>query len=163
MVPTVIGVITFGASTAFAFYIKDALQRRSDFRKLKRKLDRIAGKRAVVLYPSPTLGYRLFKIEEIDKHGVTLKNDLETIFIPPAKLLRSEIVLPCDNYGRVKLAHIKNEAVTTMNVLAPAMFDSFKRYLTADDSEFDAIFAIKFRRFMKNEGFPISKTRRRSR
>jgi hypothetical protein len=92
-----ITIIAGAIGVAIAFYIKEFLQRKHQYRRLRNKLEKIAGKNARIIYE----GDEIFKIAEIDENGVTLTSELKTLFIPTAKLLQTEIVLPSDEYDEI--------------------------------------------------------------
>ena len=69
-------------SSVLTFFLKDQLQRYIDYRKLRSKLDKIAGVGLPVIYKDDQ-----YKINNIDRQGVLLINDLQTIFIPINKAL----------------------------------------------------------------------------
>ena len=82
-------IATIVVTVAVTFYIKDYLQKRTEYAKLRKKLQKIAGKEAEILYAVSEFGsnaFQTYTITEIDEHGVTIQNALQTIFIPAAKL-----------------------------------------------------------------------------
>jgi putative effector of murein hydrolase LrgA (UPF0299 family) len=93
LITIVVGTI----SVAVSFYLKDFLMQKAQYRKLRKKLERIAGKNAAIIYDEG----EIVKIKEIDENGVTLESELKTIFIPTAMLLQTEMVLPSTSYAKI--------------------------------------------------------------
>jgi hypothetical protein len=164
----VVGAISVGVS----FYVKDYLQKRSDYFNMKKKLDRIAGKNATVIYETssgtggmPGFAQQLYKIVEIDEQGVTLKNELQTVFVPTAKLLRSDMILPADDYETAKLAKMAKDTKDMMHAMVPAMVNEmfpelivmFKEQMSDDKSEVSGVIAVKMQKVLEDEGYEIKK------
>ena len=107
----IVGLIALIGTIVITFYVKDFLQRKQEYKRLREKLEKIAGRNATILFcPSGGGiggGLQEFKIIDIDGSGITLKNELHTIFIPPNKLLQTEMILPVDNYEKLKHEKLK--------------------------------------------------------
>jgi hypothetical protein len=91
---TIITIVVGAISVAISFYLKDFMLQKQQYKKLRAKLEKIAGKNARVIYGKD----ETLKITEIDESGVTLENDFKTIFVPTAMLLQTEMILPSDKY-----------------------------------------------------------------
>ena len=166
----IISVVTFVISAAVTFYIKDYLQKRSEYGKLRKKLEKIAGKHASVLYsPGPGasigIGPQIFKIIDIDQHGITLQNELQTIFIPPAKVIQSEMILPCDDFENAKLSKMKKDFEDIAEAMFPAMFekmfpammDAIKNQVVEEEGEIGFAIGVKIQKILQDEGYQIKK------
>ena len=173
LLPAIVFLITTVVAVAISFYVKDFLQTKSEYGKLRKKLERVAGKHATILYGGtgfgPGAATQLFKIEDIDNHGITLKNDLQTIFVPAKKLLQAEMIVPCDNYEQAKMEKIKKDMEQFMDGLMPAMFDklfpamtnaiksNFVEEIMGDEGEVSAVLGIKIQKVLSEEGYEIKK------
>lgn len=94
----VITIVIGAISVAVSFYLKDFLLQKQQFRKLRAKLEKIAGKNATVIYEKD----EVFKLKEIDESGVILENEMKTIFVPTDMLLQTQMILPSDRYTELK-------------------------------------------------------------
>ena len=173
LIPAVAFLVSTTAAVTVSFYIKDFLQTRSEYNKLRKKLENVAGKRATILYAGtgfgPGAANQLFKIVDIDGHGITLENELQTVFVPAKKLLQSEMIVPCDNYEEAKLNKIRKDMEQFMEHLMPAMFDKmlpamkqaveeqFAEDMMRDQGGIAAIIGIKIQKVLTQEGFEIKK------
>jgi hypothetical protein len=88
-----ISIASLVGTTAMTSYLTDHIQRQLDYRKLKSKLDNFAGLQAVVLF-----GDTKYRIQSIDRHGIVMQNELQTIFVPIKRALDNVIALPSDSY-----------------------------------------------------------------
>jgi hypothetical protein len=88
-----ISIASLVGTTAITSFLTDRIQLHLDYRKLKAKLDNFAGLQAVVLYDD-----NKYRIQSIDRHGIVLQNELQTLFIPLKKALDNIIALPSDHY-----------------------------------------------------------------
>jgi hypothetical protein len=166
---TIISIAVGGISVAIAFYIKEFLQKRSDFNKFRKKIERIAGKNATILYSGTGIGQQMFKIIDIDEHGLVLKDELQTIYVPVSKLINSDVILPVDNYDTAQLEKLKRDMQRFSKALMPAMFeemfpamiDGFKKLfqdeLLDDKSDFSMIIGMKITNLLSEEGYEIRK------
>lgn len=163
-------IITGAISVAVAFYIKEYLQKRSEFKKFRIKIEKIAGKNAVILYSGTGIGQQVFKIADIDEHGVVLKDELQTIYVPVSKLITSDVVLPVDNYEEAKIQKVAKDMQRFSKEIMPMMFqemfpplmkamkDVMAEEFMADEGDFNAVIGIKVRKVLSDEGFEIKKT-----
>ena len=166
----IISIVTVVISTGVTFYVKDYLQKWSDYNKLRKKLEKIAGKHARVLY-SPGhganigMGPQLFEIIDSDTQGITLRNELQTVFIPATKLIQSEMTLPCDDFENAKVSKMKKEFENMAEAMFPAMFNkmfpALKEAIEFDfleeEGEFSAVMGFKIQKILKDEGYEIKK------
>lgn len=167
-------LVVLVVTVAVTFYLKDFLQKRMEYGALRKKLATISGKGSTIIYlpgNHQLLGPKgqLFKIEDIDNRGVTLKNELETVFVPAAKLVKSEMIIPSDDFDEIrqKLANQEMERMMDgimdpmFNKMFPAMFDAIEERLVdrlgESEGEFSAAIMFKFTRFLKDEGLEIKK------
>jgi len=172
LIPILIFLITTAASVAVTFYIKDYIQSKSEYSKLRSKLEKVAGKNATVIYGGEGFGpgtTQLYKIIDIDSHGITLQNELVTIFVPAKKLLQSEMIVPCDNYEKKKLEKTKRDMEEYMDSLIPSIFDklfpalekamkeNFLEDIKSEEGEVSAIIGIKIQKILSEEGYVIKK------
>lgn len=159
-------------TVAISFYLKDYFQTRAEYSKMRKKLNAIAGKHATVLFAEPGGGFeklQLYRIENIDGHGITLKNELHTVFVPSRRLLQADMILPCDNYEEARLNKMKRDMERMMDALMPAMFDRLFPALmnaiqdtmldefTSDTGEFSAVIGLKIQKVLSEEGFEIKR------
>ena len=162
----VISIIAFVVSAGLTFYLKDYIQRRSDYEKLKKKLEQIAGKGATVIYSPGTgvgMGPQPFKIVDFDRQGVTLQNEVQTIFVPSSKLIQSEIIIPSERYEEAKFARVKKEMEDVMDAMFPGMIQkmlpAIKEWLqeeiVKEKGDFSAVIAVRVQKALKDKGFEI--------
>ncbi|MGA2769084.1 MAG: hypothetical protein ABSF24_12335 [Candidatus Bathyarchaeia archaeon] len=90
IVGVIIGVVTAVIATALTFYLRDYLKEKAKFKKFKEKLEQIAGKNATIIIPD--IGQ--VEITEINKQGITVKNELCTTFIPMEKCFEPILLCP---------------------------------------------------------------------
>lgn len=165
-----ITIVVGAISVALTFYIKEYLQKNKEYKSFKEKIDKVAGKNSTVLYaPDGINSYDLFKVINISKSGLTLKNELQTIYVPASKLLKSDMILPCDNYKQARLEKLKREMEENFTVLFPAMFEkmfppmmnaikeNFIDEMMAEEGEMEGAIFIKFQKFLTNEGYEVKK------
>ena len=156
---TIILTITIGAiSVAITFYIKDILKKRSQYKYLKKHLEEIAGKNAEIIYSG-----EIYKIKEVTKAGLTIHNDFSDIFIPIESAISTNIILPCKDYESLLKEKKIRESLQLMQGIMPTMMNDmidqmvpklkevFLNELGDDEGDFSAVFAVKFRKFIKNE------------
>ena len=167
---TILFLVTTITAVAVSFYVKDFLQTRNEYKKLRKKLEKVAGKKAEILYSGPGVGAgQTFTISEIDNHGITIENELQAIFVPAKKLLQSEMVVPCKSYEDKKLEKMKRDTEQFMDTMLPAMFDRifpamvsameehFQEELMNDRGGVSAIIGVKIQKVLSEEGFEIKK------
>ncbi len=147
-------------TAAVTFYLKDYLQKRADYRSLRQKLEQIAGKEARVLYslgPGANVGIgpQLFKIHEIDKHGVVLKNELQTVFVPTAKLVQSEMVLPSDDWKERKKEKMREDIADFIEPVFEAVKEHLLEDFQQEEGEFSAVIGFHFEQYLEKEGYDI--------
>ena len=84
-------VLSTAATLAITLFVKSWIQTKLEYRKLRRKLEKVAEKHTHIIYSVnlPGVGSQLFRIEDVDEHGITLENEMQRIFIPAKKLLKS--------------------------------------------------------------------------
>jgi len=166
----IISIIVFVVSAGLTFYLKDYIQRRSDYGKLKKKLEQIAGKGAMVIYSPGTgvgMGSQPFKIVDFDREGVTLRNEVQTIFVPASKLIQSEMIIPSDNYEEAKLVKVKKEMEDVMEAMFPAMFQKmlpaikewFQEEMVNEKGDFSAIIGIRVQKALQEGGLEIKQVK----
>ena len=170
-VPTlIISILAFVVSAGLTFYLKDYFQKRSDYGKLKKKLEQIAGKGAMVIYSPGTgmgMGPQPFKIVDFDREGVTIRNEVQTVFLPASKLIQSEMIIPGDNYEEAKFAKLKKEMEDMMDAMVPALFqkmmpaikEALQKEMANEQGDFSAIIGIRVQKALQDEGFEIKQTK----
>ena len=173
LISALVFLITTVAAVTISFYIKDFLQIKNEYSKLRKKLEKVAGKQATILYAGtgfgPGAANQLFKIIDIDGHGITLQNELQTVFVPAKKLLQADMIVPCDNYEQAKLDKMKKDMEQFMDSMMPAMFDRlfpalekavkdhFLDDIISEKGEVGAIIGVKIQKVLSEEGFEIKK------
>jgi hypothetical protein len=165
--PTVaVSVVTSAFGVGVAFYIKDYLERRSAFRRLRDRLERIAGKNATVIYENPQASQiapkaMLYRIKEFDADGVTLENDLHTVFVPIQGVLEEDLILPSANYEEKLHALEKEEMKRFFDNVFPDMIkkilDTVKNEITSQGTEIHAVIGVQVERALEEKGFEIRK------
>jgi hypothetical protein len=169
----IISIITAIVTFAIIFYLKDFLQRRSNFIKLKNKLERIAGKGAPVIYsPGTGIGFgpQLFKIKNFDVDGILLENEMHTVFIPAAKLINTEMIVPTDDYDNMRKKKLKKDFDEIADAMIPVMFqkmipaikDIMANELLGDEGEIGIALGMKFEKLIKEEGLEIKKLNKKN-
>ena len=126
-------------SVAITFYLKDFLQNKSEYKKLKKKLEAVAGRNAYIVYTGAGsgVGSNLYKITDIDEGGVTLKNSVQTIFIPPQLLLYSAMIVPEENYEELKKEYQAKEIEVVSEAMFQPLFDKMRESLESDIADDD--------------------------
>ena len=165
-----LSILVAAVSVAVTFYIKDHLQKRADYARLRKKLEKIAGKNATVVYfpergGMSSISAGLYRIIEIDEHGIALRNELQTVFVPVAKLLQTEIILPCDDYEEVRLARLKKDmedladamVPAMINKMLPAFIEAVEKEMAVADTELSMIMGVKIQHLLKDEGYEVRK------
>lgn len=157
MIGVVIGVSTSIIVTGITFYLKDYLKERSKFKKFEKKLKQIAGKEAEVIVSN--LG--IVKIIDINNQGMTVKSELCTTFLPMERVLLSDIAIPVENYEMLRKELMRKSVEESLDVVFPPLMEKLKEVVIKEflktDSELSAVFAIKVRGEMKEEGIPVKK------
>ena len=127
-------VLTTVLSVAVTFYLKDFLQKKSEYKKLKGKLEAVAGRNAYIVYTGAGsgVGSNLYKITDIDEGGVTLKNSIQTIFIPPKLLLHSAMIVPEENYDELKKEYQTKELETVSEAMFQPLFEKMRESIESD-------------------------------
>jgi hypothetical protein len=162
----IVAVASVVVGTPIAFFIKDYLVRWMDFRKFKDKLERIAGVNAEVLYP--TVGgslfagiTRTFKIVEISKQGLMLRDSLNTIFVPIERILNTEVVLPAENFDSLRKEKMRRDAVEAIDAIFPPLMDKMKEVfvteLLSPDSDLTAVVGVRVVSELRDAGVDTSK------
>jgi hypothetical protein len=139
-----ISIASLVGTTAVTSFLTDHIQRQLDYRKLRAKLDNFAGLQAVVLF-----GDTKYRIQSIDRHGIVMQNELQTIFVPIKKALDNVIALPSDSYdtmatksGINPYAPVELQMSQMMDELLAqrfsALLDRVKQDFTSDDSAADS-------------------------
>ena len=164
----IIGLITLVGTIVITFYVKDYLQKKREFAQLREKLENIAGKNAKILFDSGSGlggGLQEYKIIGIDKTGITIKNELQTVFIPPLKLLQTEMVLPVEKYEELKHEKLKKDMEKTFDAMIPAMFDkmfpammdAIQENIAEEEGELSVVIAMKIAKVLEEEGITKKK------
>ena len=162
-------LLSLVGTTAITLFLKDRLEKYLDYRHLKTKLDSIAGLQATVLFENAK-----YRIQSIDKRGMVVRNDLQTVFIPIRKVLENIFVLPNDAYDTVKkrLADEEHQLMKArmfdmmddlFNQMFPKMFsaieESIRTDLLADKTELSFAIGVKLTKLLEDEGIEIKKNR----
>ena len=157
MIGVVIGVSTSIIATSVTFYLKDYLKERAKFKKFEKKLKQIAGKEAEVIIPN--IG--IVKITDINKQGITVKNELCTTFLPMERVLLTDIAVPVENYEVLRKELMRKNVEESLDVVFPPLMDKLKEVMVQEflktDSELSAVIALKVRGEMKEERISIKK------
>lgn len=164
----VISIVTLVVATGITFYVKDLYQKRSEYKKLEDKINKIAGKGATVIYSeSQNMFDRdLYTIDSIDPNGVVLKSKVQTIFLPIKKVLESEFILPADNYGQMKTEKMQKDMEQMADAMVPALMDRMipaimegvKEFFLdglEPGGEFDAVVGLKIQKALEVEGLEV--------
>jgi phosphate/sulfate permease len=160
-------VISGAISVAIAFYIKDSLKKRNQYKSLKQKLEEIAGKNAEILYSGPPgiFGPQKYKIFDISSSGLMLKNKMCDVFIPIEKALETDTFLPGENYETVRQKYLENEMKTIMKSMVPSMIEELVpavkevmvKELMTDSSNVTMAIGVQVQKLLETEGFSIQK------
>lgn len=166
----VVTVIASSFGVAVAFYVKDYLEGRAAYRRLRSRLERIAGKNATVVYESPQSTQiapkaTLYRIQEFDADGVVLKNDLHTIFVPIQAVLDEDIILPCENYEDEIHKRGREEMNRLMDILLPEMMkrilltlkQELSREFGSQGTELNAVIGVQVTKALQESGFEVRK------
>lgn len=151
-------VITTVTSVAITFYLKDYLQGKKEYKKLKEKLESVAGRNAYIVYTGAgsNAGSNLYKITDIDEGGITLKNSLQTIFLPPKLLLNSAMIVPDENYEQLKKEHQAKEVEDIASAMFQPMFDKMvqgiEADITGDDGELSSRIELRVVQVLEAKG-----------
>ncbi|EID0034571.1 hypothetical protein LA064_004749 [Vibrio alginolyticus] len=98
----------------------------------------------------------MYKITDIDEGGVTLKNSIQTIFIPPQLLLNSAMIVPEDNYETLKKEYQAKEIETVAEAMFQPLFermiDSIEEDLNQDDGELSSRIEIRIIQILEAKG-----------
>ncbi|XPF93216.1 hypothetical protein ACM9HF_14460 [Colwellia sp. RE-S-Sl-9] len=151
-------VVTTVVTVAITFYLKDFLQKKNEYKKLKNKLEAVAGRNAYIVYTGAGsgVGSNLYKITDIDEGGITLKNSLQTIFIPPLLLLNSPMVVPDENYETLKKEHQAREveavAQSMFQPLLDKMIEGIETDLSDDEGELSSRIEVRVTQILESKG-----------
>jgi hypothetical protein len=151
-------VVTTVTSVAVTFYLKDFLQKKNEYKKLKRKLEAVAGRNAYIVYTGAgsNAGSNLYKITDIDEGGITLRNSLQTIFIPPQLLLNSAMIVPEENYEELKKDHQAKEIETVSQLMFEPLFNKMIEGIETDlndsDGELSSSIEIRVTQILESKG-----------
>lgn len=154
----IVFIVTTVTSVAITFYLKDFLQKKSEYRKLKRKLEIVAGRNAYIVYTGAGsgAGSSLYKITDIDEGGVTIKNSLQTIFIPPQLLLHSAMIVPEENYEEIKKEYQAKEIEMVAEAMFQPLMDKMVTSLEGDlvekESSLGASIEIRVIQILEDKG-----------
>ena len=160
----IVGLITLIGTLVITFYVRDFLQKRQEYKQLLGKLEKIAGLNAAILYSPSAVGVgaglQEFKIIDIDESGITIKNELHTIFIPPNKLLQTEMILPVDNYETLKQLKLKKDMEQMLDAMVPAliermfpaMMEAIQERVMEEEGEFSMVIGMKIAKVLEEEG-----------
>ena len=107
----------------------------------------------------------LYKIIEIDKHVITLENDIQTIFIPATNILKSDLILPSNNYDKARIALLKKNTDEILDAMVEPMIDrmvpAMKKVifneLVDDKSDVSILVGMKFTSMLEESGLEITK------
>ncbi|GLS26418.1 hypothetical protein [Marinibactrum halimedae] len=161
-------------TAAASFYVKDYVQQKREFSKLKNKLNSIAGKNSTILYevghlPPPLGGLQIFKIDDVSEFGITITSKLQTVFVPAKKLLETDVILPVPEYETKKqellVAQMKQQMAAMVPVmmeeLFPPMLDAMKKemfqIMAQGEGEFSAVIGIQLQSFLEDNGYRLTK------
>jgi len=159
VVSTIIGI-------PVTFYFIDFLTKRSNYRKFKDKLEKIAGVNAPILFPlSPPvasgLGPRTFKITEISSQGLVLEDNMNKVFVPMEKVLQTEILLPLADYELLRKERMKKDFTDMMDAMFPPMIDKIKELfvteLMDDKTKLSAVVGLRVTSQLRQAGVDTSK------
>jgi hypothetical protein len=164
----VLSVVASSFGVAIAFYVKDYLEQRGAYRRLRTRLERIAGKNATVVYESPQSTQiapkaTLYRIQEFNADGVVLKNDLHTIFVPIQAVLDEDLILPCENYEEEIHRREREEVTRFMNFLLPEMTSKIiqtmkqelAKELGSQGTELNAIIGVQVTKALQESGLEV--------
>jgi predicted transcriptional regulator YheO len=104
-----------------------------DFKKLKAKLESIAGKNAKIVYSGAgNTGGILYKIIEVNKSGLTIMNTAHEVFIPITKVLNMDFILPAENYEELKDESEKKDIERFSSALFEPLFEKMTESLESE-------------------------------
>lgn len=136
LVQIALSILVAIVGTAVAFYVKDYQERKALFRKLKSKLEKIAGRNAKVIYKD-----EVYRLVEFDEGGVMLQNDMKSVFLPTGMLLQNEMVLPTDDYERKKKEKEKEQEAKELEMFKSVIGEQYLESLFSKlTSQFDVEF-----------------------
>lgn len=169
----VVSIVVFVVSAGLTFYLKDYIQRRSDYGKLKKKLEQIAGKGAMVVYsPGAGLGMgpQLFKIVDFGREGVTLQNEVQSIFVPASKLIQSEMIVPSDRYEEARMNRFRQDMDNMMDAMVPAIAkkvlptlkEAIQQEMADEKGDFTAVVGIQVQKALESEGLQIKRVKEKN-
>jgi hypothetical protein len=164
----IVGLIALVGTIAITFYVRDYLQKKQEYKQLREKLEKIAGRNAKILYSPVGVGLQEFKITGIDESGITIENELHTVFIPPNKLLQTEMILPVDKYEKLKHEKLKKDMELTFDAMMPAMLDkmvpaimaTMQESMIEEKGELSMVIGMKIARVLEEEGITKIKNER---
>jgi len=163
-VDLLIAVLSVIIGVPVTFCLKDFLVKRSNYKKFKEKLEKIAGVKAEILYPGATLGIgtgaRTFRIMEISKQGLVLQDKMNTIFVPIEKVLQTDILLPAEDFETLRRERMKKDAREAIDAVFPPMMDKIKEFLVTelldDATELSAVVGLRVTSQLKQAGVDTS-------
>ncbi len=161
-----IPVITSAVTVVIIFYIQSFLSDRSEYGKLRKKLENVAGKNATIVYAGAgDIGGTLYKIIEIGKEGITIENPVHKIFLPVSQVLLLPMVLPVDDYKSIKDAYEKAQLEKVSGAMFEPLFEkieeSIEQNVAQPGSEIGASIEVKVINILEEKGLLISPNRER--
>lgn len=161
----VAGVATAVLGGWLVFYINSWLNRRSEFRDLKQKINDVAGKRATVIYDG-----RPYTIESFDKRGIVLRSRKQYVFLPTRSVLENALIVPTEQYDDAKRDeqleefermrdNVRKLFDDMIEEALPKMFgvikEEFIDELLDEGTEINAVIGLRVRRALDHEGLKI--------
>ncbi len=124
LIPVLSSVFT----VVVAFYIRGFLSEQSSYKKLRFKLESIAGKNATIVYSGAgDIGGTLYKIVEIGKEGICIENSVHKIFLPISQVLQLPMVLPVDDYKEQKESYEMEQLEKVSNAMFEPLFAKIEK------------------------------------
>jgi len=151
-------VVTTVISVALTFYLKEFLQKKNEYKSLKKKLESVAGKKAYIVYAGEgsTTGSKVYQISDIDEDGIVLKNSLQKIYIPPKLLLNSAMIVPNENYEalikEIKTKDIEAASEAMFQPLLDKIVESIESSLKDDNGELSSRLEIRVNQILEEKG-----------
>ena len=151
-------IVSTVISVAVTFYLKEYLQSKKEYKSLKKKLESVAGRNAYIVYTGEGsgVGGNLYKITDIDQGGITLKNSIQTIFLPPKLLLNSPMIVPEDDYERLKKEYqareIQNVVESMFEPMFTRMIQEIESDLNSDDGELSSQIELRVIQVLETKG-----------
>lgn len=155
-------IIIAALSLPITFYIKEWLQKKSDRKNMREKLERLSGKNAQIVYTlggELDIGPQLFTITEIMSDGVTIENELHKVFVPMEQFINNEIILPVKNYETVKEKMQLKEFEKSWDLLFPKLIEKAKQTMVnemgTEGTEINAVIGIQVKKAIQEAGYEI--------